>query len=77
LTKGLNFDDLLSTNTNAINSTSQSVGTDIDFTSVSARNPASGAKIGTLFYSSVFSSLYNTYGINSSVGWKAGKAASG
>lgn len=77
LTKGLVFDDFLTTNTSAISATSQSNGTDIDFDTVAAKNPASGAAIGTLFYSSVFSTSYNTYGLNSTSGWKSAKAITG
>lgn len=62
---------------NACNSTSSSQGVDIDFDSVKAKNPASGAKIGTLFYSSVFSSNYNSFDLNSKAGWKAGKSTVG
>lgn len=77
LTKGLVFDDDFATTTSAFNATNVSQGTDINFDTVSARNPACGSKVGTLFYSSVFGSNYNSYGINSTYGWKAGKSIAG
>lgn len=76
LTKGLVFDDWVTTNITS-NITDTSSGKDIEFDTVAAKNPASGAKIGTLFYSSVFSSNYNSYGINSSYGWKSAKSVVG
>ena len=77
LTKGLNFDDDFAVTVSVPNITNTSDGKDIDFNSVSAKNPASGATVGTLFYSSVYNSNYNIYGINSTVGWKAAKAVAG